>query len=387
MIDNKLKSYDFSLPKELIAQKPTAKRSSSRLLVINHKKEDCSLESKFKESTFSCVANFLKEDDLLVFNDSKVVPVRIECFKETGAKVEIFVLDTKSIRCQDSRVYFCAMAKPKKKLREKIRLFLGKSEHHLIVEDLLEAGSKFCIISSSISIDALIKQFGKIPLPPYIDRVPDKLDEERYQTIYAKTAGSLAAPTAGLHFDSETFAELKRKNIDTVFLTLHVGLATFTPIIEEDISNHDMHTEYFSVSEKALSKIIKAKRNKKRIIAVGTTSLRALESLEIKQNHLDNFKLNDFHDESIFGQTNIFIRPGYKFKLVDGLITNFHLPKSTLFILISAFLGREKCLEIYQYAIKKRFRFFSYGDAMLAFRPRLTYSQEKFSSMTKTFFR
>ena len=245
---------------------------------------------------------------------------------------------------------------------------MGKSEHHLIVEDLLEAGSKFCIISSSLSIDALIKQFGKIPLPPYIDRVPDKLDEERYQTIYAKTAGSLAAPTAGLHFDSETFAELKRKNIDTVFLTLHVGLATFTPIIEEDILNHNMHTEYFSVSEKALSKIIKAKRNKRRIIAVGTTSLRALESLEIKQNYLDKFKINDFHDKSMFSQTNIFIRPGYKFKLVDGLITNFHLPKSTLFILISAFLGREKCLEIYQYAIKKRYRFFSYGDAMLAFR-------------------
>ena len=370
MIDNKLKSYDFSLPKELIAQKPTAKRSSSRLLVINHKKEDCSLESKFKESTFSCVANFLKEDDLLVFNDSKVVPVRVECFKETGAKIEIFILDTKAIRRHNSRVYFCAMAKPKKKLQEKIRLFLGKSEHYLIVEDLLEAGSKFCIISSSLSIDALIKQFGKIPLPPYIDRVPDKLDDERYQTIYAKTAGSLAAPTAGLHFDSETFAELKRKNIDTVFLTLHVGLATFTPIIEEDILNHNMHTEYFSVSEKALSKIIKAKRNKRRIIAVGTTSLRALESLKVEQNHLDKFKINNFHDESMFSQTNIFIRPGYKFKLVDGLITNFHLPKSTLFILISAFLGREKCLEIYQYAIKKRFRFFSYGDAMLAFRPR-----------------
>ena len=370
MTDNKLKSYDFSLPKELIAQKPTEKRSSSRLLVINHENSNIACEPKIKESTFAYVTNFLRADDLLVFNDSKVIPVRIECFKETGAKIEIFLLDTKAIRRHNSRVYFCAMAKPKKKLQEKIRLFLGKSEHYLIVEDLLEAGSKFCIISSSLSIDALIKQFGKIPLPPYIDRVPDKLDEERYQTIYAKTAGSLAAPTAGLHFDSETFAELKRKNIDTVFLTLHVGLATFTPIIEEDILNHNMHTEYFSVSEKALSKIIKAKRNKRRIIAVGTTSLRALESLEVEQNHLDKFKINDFHDESMFSQTNIFIRPGYKFKLVDGLITNFHLPKSTLFILISAFLGREKCLEIYQYAIKKRFRFFSYGDAMLAFRPR-----------------
>ena len=368
MIDNKLKSYDFSLPKELIAQKPTEKRSSSRLLVINHKKKDCSLESKFEESTFAYVTNFLKEDDLLVLNDSKVVPVRIECFKETGAKIEIFIVDTRPVKRQDSRVYFCAMVKPKKKLRGKIKLFLGKSEHHLIVEDLLEVGSKFCIISSSLSIDTLIEQFGKIPLPPYIDRVPGKLDEERYQTIYAKTAGSLAAPTAGLHFDSETFAELKRKNIDIVFLTLHVGLATFTPIIEEDILNHNMHTEHFSVSEKALSKILKAKRNKKRIIAVGTTSLRALESLELNQNRLNTFKENNFHGENMFGETNIFIRPGYKFKLVDGLITNFHLPKSTLFILISAFLGREKCLEIYQYAIQKQFRFFSYGDAMLAFR-------------------
>ena len=368
MTDNKLESYDFSLPRELIAQKPTEKRSSSRLLVINHENNDFACDPKIKESTFACVTNFLREDDLLVFNDSKVIPVRIECFKETGAKIEIFLLDTKAIRRHDSRVYFCAMVKPKKKLREKIKLFLGKSKHHLIVEDLLEVDSKFCIISSSLSINILIEQFGKIPLPPYIDRAPDKLDEERYQTIYAKTTGSLAAPTAGLHFDSETFEELKRKNIDTVFLTLHIGLATFTPIIEEDISNHNMHSEQFSVSEEALSKILRAKRNKKRIIAVGTTSLRALESLELDQNRSDKFQINNFHGENMFGKTDIFIKPGYKFKLVDGLITNFHLPKSTLLILISAFLGREECLEIYQYAIKKRFRFFSYGDAMLAFR-------------------
>ena len=368
MIDNELKSYDFALPKELIAQKPTEKRSSSRLLVINQKNNDFTCESRLKESTFACLTNFLREDDLLVFNDTKVIPVRIECFKETGAKIEIFILDTKAIRRCDSRVYFCAMVKPKKKLRGKTKLFLGKSQHHLIVEDLLEVGSKLCIISSSLSIDVLIEQFGNIPLPPYINRAPDKLDEERYQTIYAKTAGSLAAPTAGLHFDSETFAELKRKNIDTVFLTLHVGLATFTPIIEEDISNHNMHFEHFSVSEEVLSKILKAKRNKKRIIAVGTTSLRALESLNFDQDHSDKFQVNNIRGENMFGKTDIFIRPGYKFKLVDGLITNFHLPKSTLFILVSAFLGREKCLEIYQYAIKKQFRFFSYGDAMLAFR-------------------
>ena len=370
MIDHKLESYDFSLPKELVAQKPTEKRSSSRLLVVNHKNDNCTCEPKLKESTFTCVTNFLREDDLLVFNDSKVIPARIECFKETGAKIEIFILDTKTISRHDSRVYFYAMVKPKKKLREKIKLFLKKSEHYLIVEDLLEVDSKFCMISSSLSIDVLIEQFGKIPLPPYIDRVPDKLDEERYQTIYAKTAGSLAAPTAGLHFDSETFAELKRKNIHTAFLTLHVGLATFTPITEEDISNHNMHFEHFSISEEVLSKILRAKQNKKRIIAVGTTSLRTLESLELNQNHSGKFQINNFQGENIFGKTDIFIRPGYKFKLVDGLITNFHLPKSTLFILISAFLGREKCLEIYQYAIKKRFRFFSYGDAMLAFRPR-----------------
>ena len=368
MTDNKLKSYDFSLPKELIAQKPTEKRSSSRLLVINHENNDIAYDPKIKESTFACVTNFLREDDLLVFNDSKVIPVRIECFKETGAKIEIFLLDTKAIRRHNSRVYFCAMVKPKKKLRGNIKLFLRNSKHHLIVEDLLEVDSKFCIISSSLSIDILVEQFGKIPLPPYIDRAPDKLDEERYQTIYAKTTGSLAAPTAGLHFDSETFEELKRKNIDTVFLTLHIGLATFTPIIEEDISNHNMHSEQFSVSEEALSKILKAKRDKKRIIAVGTTSLRALESLKLDQYRSNKFQINGLNSENMFGKTDIFIKPGYKFKLVDGLITNFHLPKSTLFILISAFLGREKCLEIYQYAIKKRFRFFSYGDAMLAFR-------------------
>ena len=368
MTDNKLESYDFSLPKELIAQKPTEKRSSSRLLVINHEDNDFACESKINESTFACVTNFLREDDLLVFNDSKVIPVRIECFKETGAKIEIFLLDTKAIRRHNSRVYFCAMVKPKKKLRENIKLFLGKSKHHLIVEDLLQVDSKFCMISSSLSIDILVEQFGKIPLPPYIDRAPEKFDEERYQTIYAKTTGSLAAPTAGLHFDSETFEELKRKNIDTVFLTLHIGLATFTPIIEEDISNHNMHSEQFSVSEEALSKILKAKRDKKRIIAVGTTSLRALESLDLDQYRSDKFQINGLNGVNMFGKTDIFIKPGYKFKLVDGLITNFHLPKSTLFILISAFLGREKCLEIYQYAIKKRFRFFSYGDAMLAFR-------------------
>ena len=235
MNDNELKSYNFLLPRELIAQKPTDKRSSSRLLVVNHNSDNFALGNKFKETTFARVTHFLKEGDLLVFNDSKVIPARLECFKETGAKIEVFILDTKATDHLESRVYFRAMVKPKKKLQRKLKLFLGKSDHYLIVEDLLEVGSKFCVISSSLPIDHLIKQFGKLPLPPYIDRGPNRLDEERYQTIYAKTNGSLAAPTAGLHFDRETFAGLERKNIDIAFLTLHIGLATFAPITEENI--------------------------------------------------------------------------------------------------------------------------------------------------------
>ena len=368
MNDDQLKNYDFLLPKDLIAQKPSNKRSSSRMLVINRENGKSTQILKIEENLFKNISNYLREGDLLVFNDSKVVSARIECFKETGGKIEVFILDKKAKKNHDSRFHFRALVKPKKKLQKNLKLLLSNSENYLRVENLVGNESKVCTISSSLPIDTLLKKHGMVPLPPYINRRAGKLDEERYQTIYAKVAGSLAAPTAGLHFDQEVFSKLADKKIDKVFVTLHVGLATFNPINEENIANHEMHAEPYSIKKEALEKILKAKNNNKRIIAVGTTSLRVLESLDLNYATRGKFQIIDFDGEELENNTDIFIRPGYKFKLVDGLITNFHLPKSSLLVLICAFLGRKKSLEIYQYAIKKRFRFFSYGDVMLAFR-------------------
>ena len=368
MKNSRLDDYNFELPKKLIAQNPTKKRTESRLLITKQLRGPNN-ESSFQtsEDMFKNISDYVETNDLLVFNNSKVIQARLNCVKETGGKVEVLVTKSNHTSSKDSseqRYYFLAMVKPKKKIRQGMRLFLNQGETSITVEDLYTDDSKICLFSANLPTFELLETFGVTPLPPYINRSPTKKDSERYQTVYANEPGSLAAPTAGLHFDEKLISTLQEKGIDMAFLTLHVGLGTFDPIKTTEISQHQMHTEDFFISKKTLDKIRVAKKNKKRIIAVGTTSLRVLESIDDILLDMTEKVFRD-HPDVLHSQTNIYIQPGYKFRIIDGLITNFHLPKSTLFILLCALIGREKSLDIYRKAINNNFRFFSYGDSML----------------------
>ena len=373
MKNSRLDDYNFELPKKLIAQNPTKKRTESRLLITKQLRGPNN-ESSFQtsEDMFKNISDYVETNDLLVFNNSKVIQARLNCVKETGGKVEVLVTKSNHTSSKDSseqRYYFLAMVKPKKKIRQGMRLFLNQGETSITVEDLYTDDSKICLFSANLPTFELLETFGVTPLPPYINRSPTKKDSERYQTVYANEPGSLAAPTAGLHFDEKLISTLQEKGIDMAFLTLHVGLGTFDPIKTTEISQHQMHTEDFFISKKTLVKIRVAKKNKKRIIAVGTTSLRVLESIDDILLDMTEKVFRD-HPDVLHSQTNIYIQPGYKFRIIDGLITNFHLPKSTLFILLCALIGREKSLDIYRKAINNNFRFFSYGDSMLVLKDR-----------------
>ena len=373
MKNSRLDDYNFELPKKLIAQNPTKKRTESRLLITKQLKGPNN-ESSFQtsEDMFKNISDYIETNDLLVFNNSKVIQARLNCVKETGGKVEVFVTKSNRISSKDTsgqRYYFLAMVKPKKKIRQGMRLFLNQGKTSITVEDLYTDDSKICLFSANLPTFELLETFGVTPLPPYINRLPTKKDSERYQTVYANDPGSLAAPTAGLHFDEKLISTLQEKGIDMAFLTLHVGLGTFDPIKTTEISQHQMHTEEFFISKKTLDKIRAAKKNKKRIIAVGTTSLRVLESIDDILLDMTEKVFRD-HPDVLHGQTNIYIQPGYKFRIIDGLITNFHLPKSTLFILLCALIGRDHSLDIYRKAINNNFRFFSYGDSMLVLKDR-----------------
>jgi S-adenosylmethionine:tRNA ribosyltransferase-isomerase len=373
MKNSRLDDYDFDLPKKLIAQNPTKKRTESRLLITKQLKgPNNEFSFQTSEDLFKNISAYIKTNDLLVFNNSKVIQARLNCVKDTGGKVEVFVIKSKHISSKDSseqRYYFLAMVKPKKKIKKGMRLFLNQEKISITVEDVYTDDSKICLFSANLPTFQLLETFGVTPLPPYINRLPTKKDSERYQTVYANEPGSLAAPTAGLHFDEKLISTLQEKGIDMAFLTLHVGLGTFDPIKTTEISQHQMHTEDFFISKKTLDKIRAAKKNKKRIIAVGTTSLRVLESIDDILLDMTE-KVFHNHPNILHSQTNIYIQPGYKFRIVDGLITNFHLPKSTLFILLCALIGREKSLDIYRKAINNNFRFFSYGDSMLVLKDR-----------------
>ena len=373
MKNSRLDDYNFELPKKLIAQNPTKKRTESRLLITKQLRGPNN-ETSFQtsEDMFKNISDYVETNDLLVFNNSKVIQARLNCVKETGGKVEVFVTKSNHISSKESseqRYYFLAMVKPKKKIKQGMRLFLNQGTTSITVEDLYTDDSKICLFSANLPTFELLEAFGATPLPPYIDRLPTKKDSERYQTVYANEPGSLAAPTAGLHFDEKLISTLQEKGIDIAFLTLHVGLGTFDPIKTTEISQHQMHTEDFFISKKTLDKIRAAKKNKKRIVAVGTTSLRVLESIDDILLDMTEKVFRD-HPDVLHSQTNIYIQPGYKFRVIDGLITNFHLPKSTLFILLCALIGREKSLDIYRKAINNNFRFFSYGDSMLVLKDR-----------------
>ncbi len=335
----KTSDYDYYLPEELIAQTPLQNRSESRLMVLNRKNQ--TIEHK----VFSDIVDLFDENDVLVFNDTKVIPARIIGVKEeTQAVIELLLLKDLGNNCWET------LAKPQRRVKIGSIISFGNGELKakcIAKEDM--GICKFELIYDGILVE-ILDRLGSMPLPPYIH---EKLeDPNRYQTVYAKHPGSAAAPTAGLHFTNEILEKLKAKGVELIFITLHVGLGTFRPVEEDDLTNHVMHEEYYEISKEAAEALNKAKASHKRIIAVGTTSTRTLESA-----YADGFK-------ECCASTKIFIYPGYKFKAIDAQITNFHLPKSTLIMLVSALAGREFILKAYNEAVKENYRFFSFGDAM-----------------------
>lgn len=337
--------YNFDLPEELIAQTPLLDRSSSRLLTLS--KEEGTIEHhSFKEIT-----GYLKSGDTLVLNDTRVIPARLFGVKEeTGAKAEILLLKNLG---QDR---WEVLVKPGKKLKQGNVITFG-DELRAIIESEGEMGARVLTFSYQGIFHEILDRLGQMPLPPYIK---DKLeDRERYQTVYARHEGSAAAPTAGLHFTDELLEEIRAIGVSVAFITLHVGLGTFRPMSVEKVEDHVMHEEYYSLSQETADLLNKTHQNGGRIIAVGTTSARTLETVGQKCAG------GPLKESS--GWTSIFMYPGYQFKVVDALITNFHLPKSTLVMLVSALAGREHILEAYQEAVKEKYRFFSFGDAMFIY--------------------
>jgi S-adenosylmethionine:tRNA ribosyltransferase-isomerase len=352
----KLSDFDYNLPTGLIAQQPVYPRDQARLLIYNSK------DQKIEHKKFYNIIDYLNKNDVLFLNNSKVFAARLLGHKESGGQIEVFLL--KNID-KKKNIWQC-LIKGKVKIETEI-LFSNK-----LLATVLSINDGINEVSFNFNYNRLIKsldKIGQVPLPPYIKRDKQKKeDRKNYQTVYAKDnkLGSSAAPTAGLHFTSSLLEKMKNKKIKVIEGTLHVGLGTFKPIKEENILNHTMHSEDIEISTKAINDIIKAKNSGKRIIAVGTTSCRILESLSkyLKINS-NTGKYLKYQGPSLKFSTDIFIYPGYKFKITDALITNFHLPKSSLILLISAMIGRDQVMSIYNLAVKKKYRFFSYGDAML----------------------
>lgn len=343
MTQNLKKSdFYFDLPEELIAQDPLEDRSSSRLLVLDKETGETS-HHIFKE-----VINYLNPGDCLVLNNTKVIPARLIGHKEdTGAAIEVLLLKRKENDIWETLV------KPGKKCKPGTKIVFGEGLLHATVLETVEDGNRLIRFSYEGIFEEILDRLGEMPLPPYITH---KLqDKNRYQTVYAKYEGSAAAPTAGLHFTKELLRQIEEKGIDIAYVTLHVGLGTFRPVKVDNILEHHMHSEFYQVTKEAADKINKAKREGHRVICVGTTSCRTVESAAD-----ENGMVKEGCDN-----TEIFIYPGYKFKVLDALITNFHLPESTLVMLVSALAGREHILNAYEEAIREKYRFFSFGDAML----------------------
>lgn len=336
------KDFDYELPEELIAQTPLKDRSSSRLLILDKESGDITHE------TFSNITNYLEKGDVLVLNDTKVIPARLIGIKEeTGAVIEILLLNDLS-----DNVWEC-LSKPAKRLHIGTIISFGNGLLKAEVVEKLEEGLCHVKLHYEGILMEILEKLGTMPLPPYIH---EKLsDQSRYQTVYAKNIGSSAAPTAGLHFTKELINKIEEKGVIITYVTLHVGLGTFRPVEVEDIKKHHMHSEYYIMSKETADILNEAKKEKRRIIAVGTTSTRVLETIASDNNGI-------FKDSS--GYTNIFIYPGYIYKGIDGLITNFHLPKSTLLMLVSALAGKDNIMKSYKEAINNKYRFFSFGDAM-----------------------
>ncbi len=338
-----INAFDFHLPEELIAQTPLEKRESSRLMVLNRQTGD------IEHRHFFDILTYFRPGDCLVLNETKVMPARLHGVKEdTGAHIEVLLLKQEEDDSWDTLV------KPAKRVKEGTILSFGEGKLKAECVGMGEQGGRKLKFSYDGIFYEILDELGEMPLPPYIKETLD--DRDRYQTVFAREIGSAAAPTAGLHFTKELLEALREKGVEIAFITLHVGLGTFRPVSVDKIEEHDMHSEYYHMSEETASVLNRTRQEGGRIITVGTTSTRTLETIASATG--GTFK-------AASGWTNIFIYPGYEFKAIDGLITNFHLPKSTLIMLVSALAGREHVLHAYHEAVNEKYRFFSFGDAML----------------------
>ena len=338
----KTSDFYYDLPEELIAQDPLEDRTASRLLVLDRK------TGAVKHKIFSDVIDYLNKGDCLVINNTRVIPARLIGEKEgTGGKVEVLLLKRRANDVWETLV------KPGKKLKPGAKITFGDGRLRAEVLEVVEEGNRLVKFHYEGIFEEILDSLGEMPLPPYITHKLE--DKEMYQTVYAKYDGSAAAPTAGLHFTKELLSKIEEKGIKIASITLHVGLGTFRPVKVDDVNNHHMHTEWYEVNAEAADIINETKRNGGRVICVGTTSCRTIESVADENGYM----------KAKTGETDIFIYPGYKFKVMDGLITNFHLPESTLVMLVSAFAGKENVLSAYETAVKEKYRFFSFGDAMI----------------------
>ncbi|KNH25050.1 tRNA preQ1(34) S-adenosylmethionine ribosyltransferase-isomerase QueA [Priestia sp. YIM B13446] len=339
----KVDLFDFHLPEELIAQTPLEQRDASRLMVLNKE------TGNVKHHMFHDLLDYVQEGDCLVLNDTRVLPARLFGTKEdTGANIEVLLLK------QTQGDTWETLVKPAKRVKEGTVISFGDGRLTAVCKETSDQGGRLLEFNYEGIFYEVLEQLGEMPLPPYIKERLD--DQERYQTVFAREQGSAAAPTAGLHFTEEMLEQLKEKGVHIAFLTLHVGLGTFRPVSVDDLEEHDMHSEFYQVSEGTAALLNSVREKGGRIISVGTTSTRTLETIATEHN-------GKFVASS--GWTNIFIFPGYEFKAIDGMITNFHLPKSTLIMLVSALAGRENVISAYEQAVAEKYRFFSFGDAML----------------------
>ena len=336
----KVSDFNYILPEELIAQTPIEKRDESRLMVLN--KEEQTIEHK----KFKDIIDYLQPGDVLVRNNTKVIPARLYGKKETGANVEFLLLNN-----IEKDIWEC-IVRPGNKLHIGTKVIFGDGLLNATILDTMPGGTRKVEFHYQGIFNEILDKIGLMPLPPYIHE--ELKQKDRYQTVYAKYDGSAAAPTAGLHFTEELLQKVQEKGIQIANVTLHVGIGTFRPVKEETVENHEMHSEHFYIKQEDVDKINQAKKNGNRVIAIGTTSCRVLETISDENGYVKETE----------GDTKIFIYPGYKFKCLNGLITNFHLPQSTLLMLVSALAGREYMLKAYEEAVKEKYRFFSFGDAM-----------------------
>ncbi len=357
MIDKLLAPYDYDLPDDRIAVHPLENRSQSKMLVLPP-------TSQLEDSVVTRLPEYFEPGDVLVLNNTKVLQARVEACRSTGGRVELFFLSEHP----DSEGAVTALVKPSRRLKEgEVLNIVGSAEgsdYKETVELVQSMGDGEWRVRPSTSTSEVMDAYGSVPIPPYLRRKSVEADQDRYQTVFATERGAVAAPTAGLHFTSEILQSLKEKGVSIQYITLHVGIGTFRNLREEDLERNALHSEWFSVPRETMESILECRRKGQKVFACGTTVTRCLESLSKDVGLTDNLlKLQDKFP--ISGYTNIFIREGFGFSVVDGLLTNFHLPKSSLLMLVSAFAGRERVLEAYRHAIEHRYRFFSYGDAML----------------------